>query len=122
MIWSVVRLWGFQLDKHGDDLAVPSGAFTRVIASIPLRRVHTLTISESPLHRLLLQDGLSAGGLCRHGAEAAVGKAPPPNEISGAIVRRSGLPRLLGEVIPELAWSSVSLVGRGASRARFGGR
>ena len=104
MIWSVVRLWGFQLDKHGDDLAVQYGAFTRVIASIPLRRIQTLTISESPLHRLcrmvsVRADSAGGGG----GGEGAAAK----RESLAPIVRRSELPRLLGEVIPELAWSSI---------------
>ena len=105
MIWSVVRLWSFQLDKQGDDLAVQYGAFTRVIASIPLRRIQTLTISASPLHRLcrmvsVRADSAGGGG----GGEGAAAK----RESLAPIVRRSELARLLGEVIPELDWSSVS--------------
>jgi putative membrane protein len=108
MFWSVVRLWGFQLDKRGDDLAVQYGAFTRVIASIPLRRIQTLTISESPLHRLcgmvsVRADSAGGGG----GGEGAAAK----RESLAPIVRRSELPHLLGEVIPELAWSSVTWSG-----------
>ena len=105
MVWSVVRLWGFQLDKHGDDLAVQYGAFTRVIASVPLRRIQTLTVSESPLHRLcrmvsVRADSAGGGG----GGEGAAAK----RESLAPIVRRAELPRLLGEVIPELAWSSIT--------------
>lgn len=115
MLWSVVRLWGFRLDKHGDDLAVQYGAITRVIASIPLRRIQTLTISESPLHRLcrmvsVRADSAGGGG----GGEGAAAK----RESLAPIVSRSALAGLLGEVIPELNFSSVewSAVDPGAFR------
>ena len=102
MVWSVVRLWGFQLDKHDDDLAVQYGAVTRVIASIPLRRIQTLTISESPLHRLCRMVSVRADSAGGGGGEGAAKR-----ESLAPIVRRSELPRLLVEVIPELTWSSV---------------
>ena len=53
MIWSGVRLHDFRLTRVGDDLRTEYGLLTRVTATIPLRRVQSLTIREAPLQRLV---------------------------------------------------------------------
>ena len=53
LIWSFVRLHEFRLSRVGDDLRTEYGLLTRVTATIPLRRIQTLTIRESPLQRLV---------------------------------------------------------------------
>src|SRR6185436_16143572 len=52
MIWSALRLYEFRLSRVGEDLRTEYGLLTRVTATIPLRRVQTLTIREAPLQRL----------------------------------------------------------------------
>jgi putative membrane protein len=51
MAWAVVRLYGFTLALADDDARSQFGLLTRVTMTIPLRRVQTLTVRESPLHR-----------------------------------------------------------------------
>jgi putative membrane protein len=50
-LWSLVRLYGFTLVREGDELHTEYGLFTRVNATIPLRRVQTVIISDGVLHR-----------------------------------------------------------------------
>jgi len=50
--WALVRLHGFRLTRTGEDLRADFGLFTRVVATIPVRRIQTLTVQEGPLHRL----------------------------------------------------------------------
>ena len=89
MIWSGVRLYDFRLSRVGDDLRTEYGLLTRVTATIPLRRVQTLTIREAPLQRLVQRMSVrveTAGGT-RHAAEGA----GPSNRASGWR-RSSGAP------------------------------
>jgi putative membrane protein len=97
MGWSLVRLHGFRLSKAGEDLRTEYGLFTRVAATIPLRRIQTLTVREGPLHRLFGRVSVrvqTAGG---------EGGATAQREWLAPIVRREALPRLLADVLPELA-------------------
>ena len=50
--WSVVRFYGFRLQRQGDDLRIECGLFTRVRATIPRRRIQFITVRQTPLHRL----------------------------------------------------------------------
>ncbi len=53
MAWAFVRLYDFRLTRRGDDLRATYGWLTRVTATIPLRRVQTVTIDQGWLHRRL---------------------------------------------------------------------
>ena len=53
MAWATLRLHGFRLTREGEDLRTEYGLLTRVAATIPLRRIQTLTLREGPLHRLV---------------------------------------------------------------------
>jgi putative membrane protein len=50
LVWAVIRLHGFTLSKRGTDLGIEYGAFTRVTATIPLRRVQTVRIKRGIGH------------------------------------------------------------------------
>ena len=98
MIWSGLRLYEFRLARVGEDLRTEYGLLTRVTATIPLRRVQTLTIREAPLQRLVKRMSVrveTAGG---HGAPEAGPKKP--REWLAPIVRRSAVPALVREVLP----------------------
>jgi len=98
MIWSVLRLYEFRLARVGEDLRTEYGLLTRVTATIPLRRLQTLTIRETPLQRLVKRMSVhveTAGGLGAH--EAGPKK---PRESLAPIVRRSAVPTLVGELLP----------------------
>ena len=51
MAWAMVRLYGFTLSIVAEDVRTSFGLLTRVAMTIPLRRVQTLTVRETPLHR-----------------------------------------------------------------------
>jgi putative membrane protein len=116
MIWSGVRLHEFRLSRVGDDLRTEYGLLTRVTATIPLRRVQTLTIREAPLQRLFERMSVNvdtAGG--HSGPEQAQGQgqgSKRPREPLAPIIRRDAVPALLREVLPTvdldaLDWQSL---------------
>jgi putative membrane protein len=61
MAWAVVRLYGFRLTLVDNDARSQFGLLTRVAMTIPLRRVQTLIIRESPLHRAFSRVAVKAG-------------------------------------------------------------
>lgn len=98
MGWSLIRLWGFRLHRMGDDFGTEFGLVTRVMATIPLRRIQTVTVRESPLHRAFNAASIrvdSAGG---DGGEGSATK----RESLAPIIRRADLPGVLAEVLPDV--------------------
>jgi putative membrane protein len=108
MGWSLIRLWGFRLHRTGDDLGTEFGLITRVMATIPLRRIQTVTVRESPLHRVFKAASIrvdSAGG------DGGAGSATKRESLA-PIIRHADLPRVLAEVLPDVdvagaAWRPV---------------
>ena len=98
MLWSLVRLYDFRLTRVGEDARTEYGLLTRITATIPLKRVQSLTVKEAPLQRLLERMSIrveTAGG---HGAP---GQAPGhPREMLAPIVRAPAVPSLVHEVLP----------------------
>ncbi|HUF22831.1 MAG TPA: PH domain-containing protein [Vicinamibacterales bacterium] len=48
---TIVMFYGFRMTLADDDLRLSYGLLTHVKATIPLRRIQTITIREGPLHR-----------------------------------------------------------------------
>jgi putative membrane protein len=94
MAWAVLRLYDFRLTRVGDDLRVTYGFFTRVAATIPLRRVQTVTVRRGWLHRAL---GLASIRVATAGGPA--GAAVSDREWVAPLVRESGTQALLAEVL-----------------------
>ena len=85
----------------GDDLRTEYGLLTRVTATIPLRRVQTLTIREAPLQRLRRADvGPRRDGRRTRGTPER--RAKQPREWLAPIIRRAAVPALVREVLPGL--------------------
>ena len=99
MLWATVRLHGFRLTREGEDLRTEYGLLTRVAATIPLRRIQTLTLREGPLHRLV---GRISARVDTAGGEAGQ-NAPPDRHWLAPIVDRRALPALLAQVAPILS-------------------
>lgn len=99
MVWAMLRLHGFTLTREGEDLRTEYGLLTRVAATIPLRRIQTLTLREGPLHRLV---GRISARVDTAGGEAGQ-NAPPDRQWLAPIVERSALPALLAQVVPVLS-------------------
>jgi len=107
MFWSLIRLYGFRLERSGDDLQARFGLLTRVMANIPLHRIQTLTIREGPFHRLSNTVSVrvdSAGSDAKPGSSGAAVK----RESLAPIVSRARLPQLLHDVLPEIDLSEVA--------------
>jgi putative membrane protein len=99
MGWAVVRLFNYRLTKVGEDLRIEFGLFTRVTATIPLRRIQSLTIREGPLYRLF--------GRVSVRVETAGGRAAGQEGQTGArewlapLIRPASLGTLIAHVLPE---------------------
>ena len=109
MGWAVVRLYGFRLALTDDDLRTEYGLFTRVAATIPLRRIQTLSLYEGPLHRLARRVAIrayTAGGRPSEGGRTE-------RESLAPILRQDAAPSLVAEVLdgtnlPAVAWQRVA--------------
>jgi putative membrane protein len=98
MIWSWLRLYEFRLSRVGEDLRTEYGLLTRVTATIPLRRVQTVTIRQAPLQRLVNRQSVRVETA---GSEGAPEEGPKtPREWLAPIVRASAVPSLVREVLP----------------------
>jgi putative membrane protein len=106
MAWAVLRLHDFRLTRVGDDLRVTYGFFTRVAATIPLRRVQTVTVRRGWLHRAL---GLASIRVETAGGTS--GAATRDREWVAPLVREGQTRALLAEVLavatPDEGWQRV---------------
>jgi putative membrane protein len=108
MCWAVVRLYGFRLTEIGEDLRIEYGLITRFTATIPLRRIQAVTISQGPLYRVFDRVSVrveTAGGRTRQDGAASV------REWLAPLIRRERLGPLMAEVMrgedTQFAWRSV---------------
>jgi putative membrane protein len=102
-IWMLLRLYQFTLTRQGEDLRVQYGLFTRVTATISVRRIQTLSVHEGILHRRLKRAALrvstAGGGAGQSGTAQREWIAP--------IVRRETLSSLVQELYPGLTLESL---------------
>ena len=102
--WTFIRLYGFTLTRIGEDLRTEFGLFTKVKATIPLRRIQTLTIRENPLHRLCGRVSIDVDTAGAAPDESAGG---PGGESIAPILRQRDVPAFLREVLPGIDISAV---------------
>src|SRR5690606_27317519 len=98
------RLYGFRLERIGDDLHTGYGLFTRVSATIPLRRIQTVIVREGLLHRWFGQRSVTvetAGG--QMGTSGA-----PQREAIAPIIAADQLESLLHELHPGLDLDTIA--------------
>jgi putative membrane protein len=103
MAWAVIRLYGFTITRIGEDLRTEYGLLTRVVATIPIKRIQTLTVREGPLHRLFGRASVrvdTAGG--DHNEAGA-----KQREWLAPIIAHDDLPGFLREVLPEVDFTAV---------------
>ncbi len=112
MVWALVRLHGFRLTRVGGDLRTEYGLLTRVTATVPLRRIQTVTVHEGPLQRLFGRVSVkvqTAGGARAGGDEdGEEKKAQKQREWLAPILHRDALPGLLREVLPGTDLAAVA--------------
>jgi putative membrane protein len=105
MVWAFVRLHGFTVRRAGEDLRIDYGLLTRIIGTVPLQRIQTLSISDSPLHRLFRRVSVhvdTAGGT---GSSAQ----PTRREPVAPLIPAGHIDTLLEKLLPtvtlkEVAW------------------
>jgi putative membrane protein len=105
--WAFYKLWGFRLVLAGRELASESGLLTRMRTALPLHRIQTVTVTETPLHRLLRRVEVgaeTAGG--KGGAREGKGGDRERQRLA-PVLRRDALPALLAEVLPGLDLAAV---------------
>jgi putative membrane protein len=110
MVWALTRLYGFRLVRVNEELRSEYGLLTHVTATIPLRRIQTLSIVEGPLYRLfgrVVVHADTAGGRPKEGEKTT-------RESLAPILRRDRLPafvrQLLGDRVDleRIAWNPVA--------------
>jgi putative membrane protein len=103
VLWAFLTLYGFRIERRGEDLRTTCGFFTRQTASLPRTRVQFLEVRQSALQRLLARvsvRALSAGGDSTQSSQVARKWLVP-------LCRKSALPAILEEVQPEAAFETV---------------
>jgi putative membrane protein len=108
MIWGFVRLYDFRLTRVGEDLRSEYGLFTKVAATIPIRRVQTITFGTGPFHRWLgratVRVATAGGGGKRQGDKSNT----RGRERLAPLIRREALPHLLQQVVPGFDLDTVN--------------
>jgi putative membrane protein len=105
MAWAFLRLYDFRLSRVREDLRIEFGLLTRVAATIPIRRVQTLTIRQGPLHRWLARATVrveTAGGAGSQAGELR------DREWLAPLIRLSALPGLLDQIVPGFDMNAVA--------------
>jgi len=102
---SVVRYYGFTLERVGRDLRRRHGLFSRVEASVPVQRAQALRFHQSVLRRPfeLGELHLVSAGASRGGDAVAAGG----RQVLLPILRRDALPAFVPEVFPDAALDRV---------------
>jgi putative membrane protein len=102
--WALIKLHGFRLGRAGEDLRTEYGLLTRVSATVPLRRIQTVTVREGLLHRLFRRASVrvsTAGGVGLNQSQAQ-------REWLAPVVHRDAVAALLSEILPGLTLDAVT--------------
>ena len=98
VVWALIRLHDYRLTQQGDDLRAQYGLLTRVTATIPRRRIQTITVRESVWHRVCGRAAVrvaTAGGSAQERERVA-----EQREWLAPIVHRERVPSILGDLLP----------------------
>jgi putative membrane protein len=98
LVWAVIRLHDFTLTRTGDDLRIQYGLLTRVAATVPLRKIQSITVRQGPLQQLFSRVAIrvdTAGGESKETAASERAWLAP------IITPEAGL-QLLREILPEI--------------------
>jgi putative membrane protein len=102
MAWAFIQLYDFRLTRSGDDLRAEYGLLTRVAATVPLRRIQTMTVREGVLHRLFGYTSVRVDTAGGDGGKDAAGRA-----WLAPIIEAPALPALVQEILPGVEVSGL---------------
>jgi putative membrane protein len=114
ILWALVRLHGFGIVRTGEDLRTEYGLLTRVVQTIPRRRIQTVTIRQTPLHRLFGRASVrvaTAGGTTEQ-------RDATRREWFAPIVREAEIASLISTLVPGADLSALEW--RGVHARAFG--
>ncbi|MPZ16397.1 MAG: PH domain-containing protein [Luteitalea sp.] len=102
VVWAVVTLRGFCVERVGASLTVTHGLLTRASTMIPLHRIQQIKVREKPLHRLARRAEVeldTVGSSGEPGKRQPVWLAPlVPRAFVARLLADAGLPIALDEV------------------------
>jgi putative membrane protein len=96
IVWALIRLHGFTVVQAGEDLRTEYGLLTRVVQTIPRRRIQTITVRQTPLHRLFKRASVrvATAGSTEQRRDSA------RREWFAPIIREREVPALLATLVP----------------------
>jgi putative membrane protein len=102
--WFILRFFGYRLTRSGSDFKISCGLFTKVSATVPIRRIQLISVHRSWTMRLL--------GLASIRIETAGGSASGQEDATKTVSKRWFIPvlpetrvnELMGIIRPELDW------------------
>lgn len=97
ILWAFIRLNGYKVVQVGEDLRTEYGLLTRITGTVPVRRIQTVTIRDTPLHRML---GRASISVATAGGVAENDKAQQHREWIAPIIRADDVPRFLATLLP----------------------
>jgi putative membrane protein len=108
VILALFRFYGFVLTRTGEELRSEFGLLTRVTATIPTRRIQTLTVQRAPLYRMVARAAIrvdTAGGHTEQQVQAQ-------RQWLAPIVHETALPQVVRAILPaadttSVAWQTV---------------
>lgn len=112
-VWGMIRLFGYRLTLDGETLRFEYGLLTRVVGSVPLARVQTITVHRKWLHRLV---GRAEVRIATAGAPGEAGPALRLRQPIAPIIRDRDIAGLLEELHPGSALDAATW-NRGHPRA-----
>lgn len=106
--WFLLRFFGYQLERRGDDLRISCGLLTKVSATVPRNRIQFISIHRHWMMRLM--------GLCSIRIETAGGSVSQQNASESVgkrwfvpVVALNDVPRILAELRPGLSWDESEI-------------
>lgn len=124
LVWATIRLYGFTLSQRGADLFIEYGAFTRVTATIPLRRVQAVKIARGLGH---LGTGRAAVRVETAGGGAGEKNGRSEREWIAPILPMPALDSFVRRILPAVSLDAVQWLpvdgrafGRRARRSSLG--
>jgi putative membrane protein len=102
--WFILRFFGYRLSRVGDDFKISCGLFTKVSATVPVKRIQFISIHRSMIMRWL--------GLASIRIETAGGAGKNSEDATTTVSKRWFIPvvpeaqvnNLMGFVRPGLVW------------------
>lgn len=101
--FAFLQFYDFTLNKKGERLHITTGLLTNRQATVPIKRIQLIRISQSPLHRLFGQVTIkmeTAGGVTENNAMSMHWLAP--------LIPKSQVADFLSQIQSEVDWQAIN--------------